>query len=230
MIYITINKNEQIIIDIGYYKSELVLFGIVLFFFSLNFNIFKNYIHCAHFFLFKHCGIILINIMLYLFIKSAKTIGIRSEQLKNTNLESLINHELIKTVNADTGSECSNDNMKYKIYKNILYVHSLFVEMCLVYIFVCISLFLFIVLYYIIIDRNNKQIIIQEYDGNWRYDCPLTKISILIHFGESISSALLVIKSLRIQNLSLTFKINKYIGYFSIILVTIGPSFQVGFK
>jgi len=76
MIFFTIHKSKKIISDVGYVKYELILFGLFLFFLSLNFNKFSNYSSCVLNFVTKHCGILMIYIIFLIFISVAYRLGI----------------------------------------------------------------------------------------------------------------------------------------------------------
>lgn len=86
IIYFSINKQKKIIDDIGYVKCQLLLIGVLCFFISINFSIFKNYVSCAINFFLKHCGILLIIIIYFLFISTGNKLGISHEKIEKINL------------------------------------------------------------------------------------------------------------------------------------------------
>lgn len=85
IIFIYYNRKEKIIVNPGYIKCELILFGLLAVFFSLNFNQFTNYLSCSVKLLLQHSGVLLIYIIFFQYEITGGTIGMSKDELKNIN-------------------------------------------------------------------------------------------------------------------------------------------------
>jgi len=250
MIFITINRKKQIIENTGYIKCQLILLGLLLFFISTIFNKFLDYWNCALYFILKHSGILLIYVISLLYISSGHKIGMDYRQMEklnysffksgnstlnfeeNTNVSNSAslskkkdiynsnnkkNSSLIKKSNSSINSDSTESKEKDKFNKNLLYLNSLYIELTFLYIFVVVAL---ITLSIFLVDNNTY---IHEYSGKWRYQCPLEKYDMIANFTEFIAILYMVLLVIKIWNFTYVFKCVKYIGYSTIIWLSIGP-------
>jgi len=86
MIFIHFHRKERIISDTGYIKCEIFLFGLIIYFLSLNFNSFSNYINCALKFIFGHSGILLIYIIILIYIITGYELGLSYKEIEKLNI------------------------------------------------------------------------------------------------------------------------------------------------
>jgi len=113
MVFFTVHKSKKIISDAGYIKYELFLFGLFLFFLSLNFNKFSNYSSCVLNFVTKHCGILMIYIIFLIFISVAYRLGIDYRN-KDYALNNIINNSIISGGKLDEFNSSENINIDDK--------------------------------------------------------------------------------------------------------------------
>lgn len=76
ILFFIIYRKRKIIKDTSYNKTILVLLGTLLYFIGLNFNRFSDYTNCSINFIFKHCGIILLFLILFVFIATNIELGL----------------------------------------------------------------------------------------------------------------------------------------------------------
>jgi len=112
----------------------------------------------------------------------------------------------------------SNNIDMSMISKSISYIHILNVELILLYI-----IFLAIIIISIITNRNDKIIDIQDYEGKWRYECPLAKLNSSIDLVEFIYIIVVLTRAIKIWNYVYIFKCTRFIAYSSIIWIIMGP-------
>jgi len=87
VIFLIINKNQNIIRDTGILKCHLFYIGMMMFFISLNFNTFINFSNCAINFALKHSSIFMIYMVLLIFIFSGYKLGMDHKKLERLNLK-----------------------------------------------------------------------------------------------------------------------------------------------
>lgn len=117
-----------------------------------------------------------------------------------------------------------NNELAYikKLNKNILYLHSISIEYILSYTFSFIILIILMIL-----NSFSEAKLIQEGNGNWRYQCPLDKLDLILNIIEFIIIVYLTRISINTWNYSYVFKCTKYINYSIIIYITMGPLINV---
>ncbi|OUM68103.1 hypothetical protein PIROE2DRAFT_4238 [Piromyces sp. E2] len=103
----------RIIQDLGYLKIQLILIGLLLYYTSINFNIFSNYLNCSLNFIFKHFGIFIIITVAYLYVTVGYELGLNYDQLIKLNGIEIDNKHQVTTLSYV--DEKKND-------KNISYV------------------------------------------------------------------------------------------------------------
>jgi len=255
MIFFAFNYKKGIIMDTGHIKCQFFLLGLMLYFLSINFNKFLNYKHCALNFILRHSGVLLTYIVSLLYVTSGFKIGMYFREIERLNYSffksgtSSLNYEenisdskgsLMKTSSTEKGSTPTLDNKiphlkkstpsvksdenreKEKFNKNLNYVHSLYVELTALYIFVIISLIVISIFYY---DKNKEYI--HEYDGKWRYKCPLEKFDMIACIIEFMSLIYMIVLVIKVWNYTYIFKCIKYISYSAILWLSIGPLVNV---
>jgi len=277
MIFFSINNKKQIIVDTGYYKCQLFLFSLLLYFISLNFDKFSNYGNCALNFVLRHSGILLTYVISLIYVSSGFKIGMNYKKTERLNLpifkydsnnnikiyegsndqikpsvtcnrEALLNieRELNKMDNVFNNSSNSNNGSKNnsnsylkqsntsinssydeKKEKNILnkslaYIQSLIIELTFFYILTVIFLIMLSIFSY----KNNKEYI-HEYNGKWRYQCPLENYDMVADLIEFILLLYLMLLVVKIWNYTYIFKCTRFIGYFTILWVSIGPLINI---
>jgi len=275
MIFIYINNKKQIIIDTGYYKCQLLLFSLLLYFISINFDKFLNYGNCALNIILKHSGVLLTYVISLLYVSSGFKIGMNYKETERLNLpifqsdsnnnikndegsfdqnkpskscntEILLNLEkelnkmdikYNKSSNSNNGSRHNNcikqSNLsinssydekkeKTKLDKSLSYIHSLYIELTFFYIFI---VFFLIILSIFSFEKNKEYI--HEYNGKWRYQCPLEKYDMVANLIEFILLLYLMLLVIKIWNYTYIFKCTKFIGYFTIFWISIGPLINV---
>jgi len=119
----------------------------------------------------------------------------------------------------------SNDDIQQvfkKLNKSISYVHSLYLEIIILYFICCITILLLI-----IFNSLKEKEYIQEYNGKWKYQCPLIHYDIIADLTESLLMLYIIILATSIWNYTFIFKCIKYIGYSSITWFTLGPLVNV---
>jgi len=251
MIFFGINHNKQIIVDTGGIKCQLFLFGELLYFLSLNFNRFLNYNNCALNFFLKHSGILLFYIISLLYVSSGLYFGLDFKKLERLNLamfqsktksfvsttsskEILVNieKELNNLGNLNNEIDSSNSNLKssstfdeneekIKLNKSLAFVHSFYIELSFVYIFSVIIIS--IIAFFSSIHEEMNRTFITEYNGKWRYLCPLEQYDLLIDIIELLMVFCMIIVVLKIWNYTYIFKCIKYMRYSAIVWITLGP-------
>jgi len=242
MIFITINRKKQIIENTGYIKCQLILLGLLLFFISTIFNKFLDYWNCALYFILRHSGILLAYVISLLYISSGYKIGMDYRQMGKLNYSFFksgnstinfedntkkdINNKLnknspIKQSNSSINSNSTESKEKDKFYKNLLNLNSLYIELTFLYIFLVVAL---IILSIFLVDNNTY---IHEYSGKWRYQCPLEKFDMIANMTEFVAILYMIFLVIKIWNFTFIFKCVKYIGYSTIIWLSIGPLVNV---
>lgn len=244
--------------DIGLVKCQFFLLGIILYFLSVNFNKFVNYEQCALNLVLKHSGVLLTYIVSLLYMSSAYKIGMYYRETERLNYSffksgtSSLNYDenidskgsLMKSSekrsnpsmnnlgNVNTFLKKSNPSIKSdenrekeKFNKNLVYIHSLHVELTAIYIFAIIAL---IILSFFSYEKNKEYI--HEYDGKWRYKCPLEKYDMVASVVEFMSLIYLIVLVIKVWNYTYIFKCIKYIGYSAILWISIGPLVNVIFQ
>ncbi|KAG4088500.1 hypothetical protein H8356DRAFT_1280889 [Neocallimastix lanati (nom. inval.)] len=227
--------NKKIIEDTGFSKCELVLFGLLFVLISLNFNPFKNYNSCVLEFIFKHSGIILIYMIFTFYIKTARKLGLNLINYTGSNTlpftsESFKDNSIIRSssnqINQEIESKTTDENdvssvsqsVAKKINKRILLLHSLALEFCIIY----IALWVFLIITTFIL-KNKETKYKQEYNYNWRYECPLRTLSLGMTAIESVLILYLVLSTRKIWKYTYIFKCTRYISYACMIWTTLGP-------
>ncbi|OUM65972.1 hypothetical protein PIROE2DRAFT_6962 [Piromyces sp. E2] len=182
-------KKEGIIKDTGYIKR-------------LNFDWFSNYSQCALKFLFNHCGIFLIYLILIIYVLTGCELGINNNEMDKIYLikkcelstkESLTDfsenekeHRKAKTINSKYSLSNNNKAMnKTEMLK---------------------------------LNKNSSEM--QQYDGKWRYKSPLDSLNMVIYFSQSALIIYLIVKVMNIWNLIYIFTCLKYIGCASLIWIS----------
>ncbi|ORX79566.1 hypothetical protein BCR32DRAFT_269397 [Anaeromyces robustus] len=298
MIFMAIFRNQSIIKDTGFIKCELILLGLILFFLSINFDIFTNYKNCASYFFLYHSGTLLIYIIFLTYVSTGYELGINYKEFEITNIlqnkkaikrisrfilnkkeeetindsaetldekliiniekelnkiesfynnnrnsqyyygtsknykedEEIDNYKYYSLISSPVKTDCSSktcllnkmDSKKddiLRLNKSIKKIHSLFMEITVMYIIVLI----FIVFVIIYNSFNENKEIQQNFDGKWRYNCPLDRFNIIMDLIEFFALINLLCKVLKIWNFSYVFKCVKYIGFASMIWFTNGP-------
>jgi len=271
MIFFFINSKKQIIVDTGHIKSQLLLFGLLLYFISLNFNKFLNYGNCALHFILRHSGILLIYAISLIYIASGFKIGMNYKEMERLNLpefkngnnnekfdennndskttsltltkEIILNIEkelnnleiynnsnqgnrkssyYLKKSNLSVNSKNDESSEKVKLNKCVAYIHSLYIELTFIYISV-VNLLIILSLF----SLRKKKEYIHEYNGKWRYLCPLENYDMIANLIEFLLIFYLMLLILKIWNYTYIFKCIKYIGNFTILWVTLGPLINV---
>jgi len=74
--------------------------------------------------------------------------------------------------------------------------------------------------------KNNKEYI-HEYNGKWRYQCPLENYDMVADLIEFILLLYLMLLVVKIWNYTYIFKCTRFIGYFTILWVSIGPLINI---
>ncbi|ORX47930.1 hypothetical protein BCR36DRAFT_405245 [Piromyces finnis] len=163
----------------------------------------------------------------------------RFSKLDETSFSSSTNRELIKNIekelnfkeyiSLDSVWDTKISNHKSfeseeieNLNKSISCIHSIYMK---TFFFDIISLFSFVI--FILIKRNNEKEFIQEYNGKWRYKCPLYKFELIMDIIELILVIDLLIMVIKIWNYTYVFKCLKSIRYSIIIWVTLGPLVNV---
>ncbi|ORX44484.1 hypothetical protein BCR36DRAFT_359576 [Piromyces finnis] len=255
MIFMIINRKQRIICDPGFFKCQLILIGMILYFISLNFNIFSNYINCSFHFLLKHCGILLVYIIFLIYISTGEKLGMKFKDLhrlelslfqtinikennnqKNSNsnsetidiniiedIEKKINNNILSKENNVSKTSCNSEIVDNhakikKLNKDVSHIHSLYTEFSLIY--TCVF---FIFIFVILLNNKSKDEYIQEYDGKWRYQCPLDKIDFIVSFIELFMIIYLLALVIKIWNYTYVFQCVKYMSYSTILWISIGP-------
>jgi len=258
IIYIINNRKENIIRDTGCIKCILLLIGFLLYFIGLNFNSFSSYSQSALYFLFKHCGQILIYMISLIYILTGCELGTDKDEMdkidimekyeittiedcseKNKPKKHLsLNIDLLKKIEKqlNPGNDITQNSSKLtlinsdsmnkmdmlELNKSVNYVHSLCVEFTGIYIMI-FCVFITFIIYY----GKEKTEYIQQYDGKWRYKSPLESINMIANLSQLILIIYLVIKVIKVWNFIYIFSCLKYIGYSSIIWITMGSLVNV---
>ncbi|ORX56025.1 hypothetical protein BCR36DRAFT_346553, partial [Piromyces finnis] len=80
VLFIILNRKQNIIKDSGFYKILIFCTGLFFFFFSLLFSTYTNYFECSLNFFFKHVGISLMLVIYYIFNSIGVELGILNEK------------------------------------------------------------------------------------------------------------------------------------------------------
>jgi len=271
MLFIRINKKIKIIEDTGYIKCELVLFGLLLFFISLIFNNFNNYETCVIKYFTKHCGILLIYNMFFIYISTGCQLGLnykdieykeilpfnnllinskesdKETTMKETksfnekmllevekglnNFENVNSGYNLKKVNSKMSIIKANINMDDKCScninlngrnKQVEYIHIINTELVILYI-----IFLIIFISITISYKSKSNILYQEFDGKWRYQCPFDYVDSILNLIELIMLFYLFFKAIRVWNYCFVFKCLRFIGCANGIWIVMGPFINV---
>ncbi|ORX67007.1 hypothetical protein BCR32DRAFT_250453 [Anaeromyces robustus] len=111
-----------------------------------------------------------------------------------------------------------NRHLNKKLNKSIEYIHSLCIEITLIFIIIT-TLNIMVV----IKDSNNERKELQGFDGKWYYKCPLNEVDLPLNVVEFLGVIYLMIKAKKIWNFTFIFKCTKYIGYATSIWIFLGP-------
>ncbi|ORX40393.1 hypothetical protein BCR36DRAFT_364685 [Piromyces finnis] len=97
MIFNYLNRHVKIIEDTGYIKLQMVLFGLLLFYISCNFNVFHSFFSCSLNILLRHCGVLLIYILSLIYTLTGCELGVRKGELQlYLNVKSYERHNNIE--------------------------------------------------------------------------------------------------------------------------------------
>ncbi|OUM58116.1 hypothetical protein PIROE2DRAFT_16697 [Piromyces sp. E2] len=142
------------------------------------------------------------------------------QELNNMNIDNIMNQELVNGVTKFFVQPKKNNeiNILNKLNKSISFVHSLYTEIFLLYI-VLNGVFTFIVIYY----SKKEDSYGQEFNGKWRYKCPIYNFDVVMDIIEILLVFYLLVISLTVYNYIYIFKCIKYIGYSTIVWVILGP-------
>ncbi|ORY72859.1 hypothetical protein LY90DRAFT_636981, partial [Neocallimastix californiae] len=162
------------------------------------------------------------------FIQSSKNYGnleIISSSNRNVKFDGNTSKMQVNTINSQNIAN-KNDSMSInksemdskKLYKNISFIHSLTLELCIAYIILSIALIIII-----LILKRKDIIYVQQYNYTWSYECPLRSLNLGIFSFESLLILFLVINSKNILNYTYIFKCTRYIIYAGMIWITFGP-------
>jgi len=121
-----------------------------------------------------------------------------------------------------------NDDKKdiKNLNKLVSNIHSFYTEIISLYILFLI-VFISSIGYYEIKTRNHNSNYIQEYDGKWRYECPLSNLDFIFNLSEFALLIYLMAKIIKVYNFVYIFSCLKNILYISIIWITFGPLINV---
>ncbi|OUM60765.1 hypothetical protein PIROE2DRAFT_13403 [Piromyces sp. E2] len=133
---------------------------------------------------------------------------------RSTQKENKINTSKFILLNIEN----DNPHDLIKLNKCIKIIHSLHMELISI-IIISILLIIGIVIY----NSKNEIEYIQEYNGKWRYECPLDHYNIILNLTEAIIILYLIVISLKVLNYVYIFKCVKYIGYSSLLWIATGP-------
>jgi len=107
--------------------------------------------------------------------------------------------------------------------KKIMNIYSLNVECFLSF----IVTFIIIIITLIVNKDFDKKNYIQDYNKKWVYECPLNKTNFIFNSMEFLMVIVFLIKVKKLWNYVFIFKSLKFIGYSSILLITLGPFINV---
>jgi len=224
MIYIYVFRKEIIIINTGFYKCELALLGIMFFFISFYFNPYENYTYCALKFFTKHNGILLTYAIFIIYISSGYRLGIKNDILRSVDISLFLKEKTVEELNLSESKQNiyqpqeQSFQIRRRLNKNILFVHSIVIEIIFIYFIIIIS---FLIGIFIFSKKETDDI--QDSDGHWRYNCPLVSFDLIMNLIEFILISYLILLFLKQHNHTLTFKCVKYIGYSAFVWITVGP-------
>ncbi|ORX65789.1 hypothetical protein BCR32DRAFT_250582 [Anaeromyces robustus] len=161
-------------------------------------------------------------------------IRVQTKNKRQTIRESIL-FNIEKELN-NFGTNHDNDNKKKKstskvsvdkksdmeilsnLNKNVFEVHNICMEVTIMYFITCI-----IILFSVIICKYKDIKYYQELDGKWRYQCSLTNMENIMNLFEFIIIIYLIVLFIRVLHYTYVFKVLRYIGYSSIIWITMGP-------
>ena len=159
-----------------------------------------------------------------------KTNNCNNEQLGNTVKD--LNSESFEALNNDIKNNILNGNKSIdnsgnvnvilKLSKDISFIHSLHMEFAIIYIITNLIFVLSIIFYSF---KHTGQI--QEYNGKWRYQCPLYTFDNVMYILEILMVIYLLIKSLKVWNYTYIFKCLRNIGYSTVVWLSLGPLMNV---
>ncbi|ORX81129.1 hypothetical protein BCR32DRAFT_293444 [Anaeromyces robustus] len=243
IVFITIKRKKDIIVDIGYKYIFLFSLGISIYFISNLFLTYTTYTECSLNYIFKHIGISLSEVVLYTMITLNFEIGTSKHVMKGDdtimnsgNFEStfdessliiksnisIIRSEDRKMENNKTisANEYNADNI---IKKRIKKISSFYIELVLIY-----GLYLIFMLYTSIYNINTNNIKeIQDYSGKWSYQCVLEKYDLFLNSIELTVFIVMIYKGNRTLQYECVFSYTKNITYSSITGVLLGPLINV---
>eukprot|EP00833_Pecoramyces_ruminatium_P018420 jgi/Orpsp1_1/1192452/evm.model.d7180000093395.1 len=145
------------------------------------------------------------------FISSASVNSSKNNVSKTNSIYSKL--ILFNDIKDDESKDTSGLN------KCIEIIYSLNIEFSVI----CIISIIIYIMVVIFLKYSKKDNLIQEYDGRWRYQCPLEHADLVANLIELLLLLFLIIKVIKIWVYIFVFKCVKYIGYSSIIWISIGP-------
>jgi len=114
------------------------------------------------------------------------------------------------------------DNDYNSINSKIVKIYNCYVEYLIIFI-----IFIIIWVTMILINFKSEDKYIQQYDGKWRYNCPLSNANSIMDMIEFFLLIYLILKSKNLWNYIFIFKFLKRIIYSLLIWVTLGPIVNV---
>jgi len=145
--------------------------------------------------------------------------------LKEIERQLNFGHEMLETASSHSSMMKKNNINKtdmLKLNKSINYIHSICEEFAGIYI-AMFFIFTILIIYY----GKKETKYGQQFDGKWRYESPLDTMNLVVNLLQFILITYLIVKVMKVWNLIYIFSCLKYIGYSTIIWITMGPIINV---
>jgi len=159
--------------------------------------------------------------------ENTKTYTIENANIDKINIEKIKKQNILYLSFENHFNIDDKNQISSNFIKKIKTIHSIFLEIIILYMITILSFFFLVLYYKIQYDTTFANNIIQGTNGYWFYQCRLEKPDLIFNLFYFILVIFMIIMEILLKKHKFIFRYNKYIKYSAFVLISFGPTINV---